>query len=60
MTVIVQLLERRAARNETFTANERAWIDFLRLLSGDGDPRPSLAAIQALRRVLWASRGTCT
>jgi hypothetical protein len=31
------------------TANEMAWIDFIRLLSEDRDLPPTLAAVQALR-----------
>lgn len=38
-----------------FTANERAWIGFLRLLSDGCDPAPSLQAVQALRQVLQRS-----
>ena len=36
------------------TANEHAWIEFIRLISSDSDPRPTLARVQALRR-LFAS-----
>lgn len=32
-----------------FTENERGWITFLRLVSSDTDPPPTLAAIQAVR-----------
>jgi len=32
--------------------NERTWIEFLRLLSLDGDPPVTLRAVQALRHVL--------
>ena len=34
------------------TENERAWIDMLRCIVGDADPAPTLADVQALRRVL--------
>ena len=34
------------------TENERAWIDMLRCIVGDADPAPTLAGVQALRRVL--------
>jgi hypothetical protein len=34
------------------TANESAWIDFLRLLSCNTDPPPTLKAVQALRQAL--------
>jgi hypothetical protein len=32
--------------------NERAWIGFLRVLSGGSDPPPSLALVQAIREAL--------
>lgn len=35
-----------------FSSNERAWIEFLRLLSCGTDPAPTLKAIQALRQAL--------
>ncbi len=31
--------------------NERAWIEFLRIVSNNGDPKPTLARVQALRRL---------
>ena len=31
------------------TANERAWIEFIRLISCDTDPRVTLAGVQGLR-----------
>ena len=31
--------------------NERAWIDFLRLVSHDCDPAPTLRHVQAIRRL---------
>jgi hypothetical protein len=34
------------------TENELAWISMLRAIVGDSDPRPTLAAVQALRVVL--------
>jgi len=33
------------------TENERAWIGFLRLITQDSDPAPTLALVQALGRV---------
>ncbi len=33
------------------TENELAWVEFLRIASNNGDPRPTLATIQALRRL---------
>lgn len=30
------------------TRNERAWIDMLRMIAGDADPKPTLTAVQAL------------
>ncbi len=34
------------------TEHERAWVGFLRLLTHDTDPAPSLERVQALRRAL--------
>jgi hypothetical protein len=34
------------------TENERAWVDFLRLISNETDPEPTLKRVQLLRRVL--------
>lgn len=33
------------------TPNERAWLRFLRDVSNNGDPRPSLRRVQLLRRL---------
>ncbi len=33
------------------TANERQWIEFIRLASFDSDPPPTLERVQQLRRV---------
>jgi len=38
------------------SANELAWIDFLRLISGYSDPPPTLRAVQLLRRLLKRCR----
>lgn len=35
----------------SLTANERAWIEFLRLASQDKDPAPTLVTVQALQRM---------
>lgn len=40
----------------SLTENERAWIEFLRLISGDTDPVPDLQSIQALRLTLGRRR----
>jgi hypothetical protein len=37
------------------THNERAWIEFIRLISDDTDPAPTLARIQRLRQILTAN-----
>ena len=37
--------------NAALTANERAWLRFLRDISDDRDPEPTLQAVQLLRRV---------
>ena len=39
---------------EDLTENERAWVGFLRLITQDSDPAPTLALVQALRRVISA------
>lgn len=40
-----------------FTENERAWIGFLRQVSGNSDPGPTLHLVQTLRQaVLEAER----
>lgn len=36
----------------SLTENESAWIEFLRLISGDTDPTPDLGSVQALRLTL--------
>ena len=39
------------------TANELAWVDFLRLIANGTDPGPTLRRVQLLRRVLrWRRR----
>ena len=34
---------------DDLTENERAWIGFLRLISNDTDPAPTLARVQGVR-----------
>lgn len=34
------------------TEHEKGWVEFIRLIAGDRDPPPTLAAVQALHRVL--------
>ena len=43
----------KAAWSAPITENERAWIDFIRLASGDSDPPPTLDRVQKLRIMLW-------
>ncbi len=38
------------------TKNERAWIGFLRLITVDTDPAPTLKRVQALRLALSKER----
>lgn len=45
------------ASRQMLTMNEMAWIEFLRLISCDRDPPPTLRAIQALRRALECLSG---
>lgn len=37
--------------SDELTANERAWIRFLRDVSHDSDPSPTLRCVQLLRRL---------
>lgn len=39
-------------RDKPITENERAWIDFIRLISMDSDPSPTLRRVQSLRSLL--------
>lgn len=39
---------------EQLTENERAWIEFVRVISGGRDPRVTPARVQALREMLDA------
>jgi hypothetical protein len=43
---------------EDLTENERAWIGFLRLITQDTDPAPTLARVQALRCVFTTPRSS--
>jgi hypothetical protein len=43
-------------RDTIITANERAWIEFIRLISGDADPAATLARVQRLRLVFTPVR----
>jgi hypothetical protein len=36
---------------DDLTENERAWVGFMRLISNDTDPAPTLARVQAMRGV---------
>lgn len=42
----------RCAEETEISPNELAWIEFIRLASGDTDPPPTLMRVQALRRLL--------
>lgn len=39
------------------TENERAWIGFVRLISNDSDPAPTLARVQGVRLALLEKSG---
>jgi len=41
---------------EELTENERAWLVFLRMISLDRDPAPTLRRVQLLRRVCEVRR----
>ncbi|ESZ11893.1 hypothetical protein X737_28980 [Mesorhizobium sp. L48C026A00] len=49
---------RRRTGETAVTPNERAWIEFIRLASGDTDPPPTLSQIQKLRQIFQKS-STC-
>jgi hypothetical protein len=44
---------------EDLTENERAWLGFLRLITKDADPAPTLARVQALRSVFSDCHLSC-
>jgi hypothetical protein len=46
-----------AAGQRLITANERGWIEFIRLVSNDTDPPPTLERVQALRRIFMPPSG---
>jgi hypothetical protein len=39
------------------TDNERAWVGFIRLISNDTDPAPTLARVQGVRLALLGKSG---
>lgn len=43
-----------SARWEDLTVNERAWIEFIRVISNGRDPRPTPARVRALTELLDA------
>lgn len=46
----------KAAWSATITKNERAWIEFIRLVTDDSDPSPTLHLVQELRKVFSTER----
>ncbi len=42
---------------EDLTANERAWIEFIRIISNGTDPKITPTRVRALRVLLDAGRG---
>lgn len=36
--------------------NERSWLEFLRMISLEGDPEPTLRRVQLLRRICEARK----
>jgi hypothetical protein len=42
----------RLPSEQSISRNESAWIDFLRLVSCDSDPAPTLLLVQAMRRAI--------
>lgn len=45
-------MKRTQAMHVMLTEHEKGWIEFIRLIAGDRDPPPTLAAVQALRLAL--------
>ena len=41
----------RRTEETAITPNELAWIEFIRLASGDTDPPPTLSRVQRLRQI---------
>ena len=48
---------KRQMAQQPFTANEIAWVEFLRLVSNDTDPGSAVFRVQGLRRLLAAEKG---
>lgn len=48
----------RRVMTAPITANERRWIEFIRLASFDSDPPPTLERVKQLRRVFEGSRSS--
>ena len=46
-----------AGPRDQLTENEKAWIEFIRIISCGSDPRISPARVRALRALLDAGRG---
>lgn len=48
----ISLIVRQKRVSEiAITSNERNWIEFIRLASGDTDPPPTLDQVQRLRQI---------
>lgn len=47
----VSLVSCRPRTATAITPNELAWIEFIRLASGDTDPAPTLDRVQRLRQI---------
>lgn len=45
------VFHRRRTAETAITPNEIAWIEFIRLASGDTDPSPTLSRVQTLRQI---------
>lgn len=43
-------------KEDALTDNERAWLEFLRLISDGRDPGPTLRRVQLLRRLCAPGR----
>ncbi|TPN53908.1 hypothetical protein FJ978_07315 [Mesorhizobium sp. B1-1-7] len=45
------VIHQRLTAETSITPNEFAWIEFIRLVSGETDPAPTLERVQLLRQV---------
>ncbi|MER9144283.1 hypothetical protein NKH92_16495 [Mesorhizobium sp. M0871] len=54
---IYLIVRQNRASEIAITSNERNWIEFIRLASGDTDPPPTLDRVQRLRQIFNPDSG---